>query len=91
MEGQGIAYIDGQERLVEKGDIIYNFEFERHWFENRETEEFSFAEFFIPGDYKTIWAKDVNVCTWLPTGKDIKGRDAVRHIAKHIAGEGQNI
>ena len=69
----------------------YFFENEVHAFENKDADEFVFAEFFVPGIYKTIWAKDANVCTWLPTGKDLRGRKAARHIEKHVAGEGADI
>ena len=71
--------------------MLYFFENEVHSFENKDADEFVFAEFFVPGDYKTIWAKDANVCTWLPTGKDLRGRKAARHIEKHVAGEGTDI
>ena len=91
MEGTGTVTFDNSEHIVEKGDILYFFENEVHAFENKDADEFVFAEFFVPGSYKTIWAKDANVCTWLPTGKDLRGRKAARHIEKHIAGEGTDI
>ena len=91
MEGTGTVTFENSEHIVEKGDILYFFENEVHAFENKDADEFIFAEFFVPGSYKTIWAKDANVCTWLPTGKDLRGRKAARHIEKHIAGEGTDI
>ena len=91
MEGTGTVTFDNSEHIVEKGDILYFFENEVHAFENKDADEFVFAEFFVPGSYKTIWAKDANVCTWLPTGKDLRGRKAARHIEKHVAGEGTDI
>ena len=91
MEGTGTVTFENSEHIVEKGDILYFFENEVHAFENKDADEFVFAEFFVPGSYKTIWAKDANVCTWLPTGKDLRGRKAARHIQKHVAGEGTDI
>ena len=91
MEGTGTVTFENSEHIVEKGDILYFFENEVHAFENKDADEFVFAEFFVPGSYKTIWAKDANVCTWLPTGKDLRGRKAARHIEKHVAGEGTDI
>ena len=91
MEGTGTVTFENSEHIVEKGDILYFFENEVHAFENKDADEFIFAEFFVPGSYKTIWAKDANVCTWLPTGKDLRGRKAARHIEKHVAGEGADI
>ena len=91
MAGSGIVTFNETEHVVEKGDILYFFENELHAFVNKEPEEFVFAEFFVPGTYKTIWPKDTNIGTWLPTGKDINGRKASRHIEKHVGGEGKNI
>jgi hypothetical protein len=42
-----------------------------------------FVEFFVPGEYKTIWAPGAAVCTWLPTGRDIKGQKPAREIRAH--------
>jgi len=36
-----------------------------------------------PQDVDTIWLDNEPVCAWLPTGKNIKGGDPVRHIAAH--------
>lgn len=91
LEGTGTAFFNNTEHTVEQGDILYFFENEVHAFENNKSENFVFVEFFIPGNYKTIWLENANVCTWIPTGKDIKGRKASRHIEKHVAGEGSNI
>jgi len=91
MAGSGTVIFNDTEHVIEKGDILYFFENEVHEFINKNTEEFVFAEFFVPGSYKTIWSEDASVCTWLPTEKDINGRKASRHIEKHVAGDGKNI
>ena len=91
MAGSGTVTFNETKHIVEKGDILYFFEKEVHEFINNNSEEFVFAEFFVPGTYKTVWAEDVSVCTWLPTEKDINGRKASRYIEKHVAGEGKNI
>ena len=91
LQGSGTAFFNNTEHTVEQGDILYFFENEVHAFENNKSENFVFVEFFIPGNYKTIWSENANVCTWIPTGKDVKGRKASRHIEKHVAGEGSNI
>jgi len=33
--------------------------------------------------YETIWAPGAVVCTWLPTGRDIKGQKPSREIRAH--------
>ena len=91
MAGSGIVTFNETEHVVEKGDILYFFENELHAFANKEPEEFVFAEFFVPGSYNTVWQNDSNICTWLPTGKNINGKKASRHIEKHVHGEGKNI
>ena len=91
IEGSGTAFINGTSEIVREGDIIYSFEDERHWFENHISDNFVFAEFFVPGSYQTIWDNPEKVCTWLPTGKDISGRPAARSIAKHVAGQGIDV
>ena len=91
MAGSGIVTFNETEHVVEKGDILYFFENELHAFANKEPEEFVFSEFFVPGSYNTVWQNDSNICTWLPTGKNINGKKASRHIEKHVHGEGKNI
>ena len=91
VQGSGTSIFNNIEHTVKKGDILYFFENEIHAFENKHSEEFIFFEFFVPGNYKTIWSENSTICTWVPTGKDIKGRKASRHIEKHVAGEGSNI
>ena len=77
---------------VKKGNLYEHLdEDETHWFENYISDSFVFAEFFVPGNYKTIWENPEKVCTWIPTGKDISGRPAVRNIAKHVAGQGKDV
>jgi hypothetical protein len=46
-----------------------------------------FAEFFAPGEYKTVWAPGASVCTWVATGKDIAGNAPVRQIASHSSAD----
>ena len=91
IEGSGTAFVNGSSEVVSEGDIIYSFEDETHWFENYISDSFVFAEFFVPGNYKTIWENPEKVCTWVPTGKDISGRPAARKIAKHVAGQGKDV
>ena len=46
MEGTGTVTFENSEHIVEKGDILYFFENEVHAFENKDADEFVFAEFF---------------------------------------------
>ena len=91
MSGEGIAVLEGVEHKLEVCDLLYNFENENHYFYNSSDSEFAFVEFFVPGKYKTIWAPNAKVCTWLPTGKNYLGDAPSRDIEKHVAGEGEGI
>ncbi len=46
-----------------------------------------FAEFFAPAEFKTIWVDESEICAWLPTGRDIRGRMPVREIKAHSSAE----
>lgn len=84
-KGGGVCYSNEQPHPIKQGDIVYNYERERHYFVNNTDEEMVFVEFFVPGDFETIWVDDAPVCTWAPTGKNIKGGKASRHIPAHAA------
>lgn len=81
--GAGTVYLSEQPHPMRAGDVLYNYEHERHYFENTGDENFVFVEFFIPGDCKTVWVPGADVCAWVPTGKDIEGRAPVRDIKAH--------
>ncbi len=81
--GEGIVYSNEEPHRLRAGDVVYNYEKERHYFECDGTEDFVFVEFFVPGEFKTIWADQAPICTWEPTGKNIKGGAPSRDIAAH--------
>jgi quercetin dioxygenase-like cupin family protein len=91
LSGTGTAVLEGEEYSLSTGDVLYNYENEVHSFFNDQDNEFSFVEFFVPGGCKTVWAPGANVCAWLPTGADIKGRPPARDIAYHVHGEDDGI
>ena len=88
--GSVFAVLDGEEKELNKFDLLYNFENEKHWFYTKD-DQCKFVEFFVPGENKTIWTQTTNVCTWSPIGTDIRGKSPSRHIEKHVHGEGKNI
>ncbi len=88
LNGSGIAVLEGKEFELKTGDVLFNLENEVHWFYNKEQEDFIFVEFFVPGESKTVWQPDANVCGWLPTGKDSSGNTSVRELQYHIHGQG---
>ena len=91
LTGTGTAKLGDETHTLSAGDVLYNYENEIHSFFNENDEEFSFVEFFVPGGCKTVWVPGAEVCAWLPTGADIKGRPPAREIAYHVHGEDEGI
>ena len=87
LKGKGTAYANESPIAVRKGDLIYYDDRERHYLRSEGSEEMAFVEFFVPGEYKTIWAPGAAICTWTPTGRSISGAKPVREIAKHSSAD----
>lgn len=83
LRGRGTVYANEKPFAVRAGDVIYYPDRERHYLEAARDDELIFAEFFAPAEFRTIWVDESQVCTWLPTGRDIEGRLPVREIAAH--------
>jgi quercetin dioxygenase-like cupin family protein len=81
--GHGTAWADEKPFPVRQGDLICYADRERHYLRSEGGDDMVFVEFFVPGEYRTIWAPGAAVCTWLPTGRDIQGRRPAREIAAH--------
>jgi quercetin dioxygenase-like cupin family protein/uncharacterized cupin superfamily protein len=87
LKGKGTAYANESPIPVRKGDLIYYDDRERHYLRSEGDTEMAFVEFFVPGEYKTIWAPGADICTWTPTGRSINGAKPVRDIAKHSSAD----
>lgn len=87
LKGKGTAYANESPIPVRKGDVIYYDDRERHYLRSEGSEEMVFVEFFVPGEYKTIWAPGAAICTWTPTGRSISGQKPLREIAKHSSAD----
>ena len=85
--GGGTAWANERPFHVEKGDLIWYADRERHYLRSDPAEEMRFVEYFVPGECTTIWAPGVPVCAWRPTGKDIRGRTPIREIARHSSAD----
>lgn len=83
LKGRGTAYANEKPIPVRKGDLIYYGNRERHYLKSDGDEELVFVEFFVPGEYRTVWVEGAPVCTWLPTGRNIRGERPVRDIKGH--------
>jgi mannose-6-phosphate isomerase-like protein (cupin superfamily) len=85
-QGRGTAYANESPIPVRRGDLIYYGNRERHYLRSEGDENLVFVEFFVPGEYQTVWAPGAAVCTWLPTGRDMQGRNPAREIQAHRSG-----
>jgi len=90
LRGRGTVYASEQPFPVKAGDVIYYPDRERHYLEAAKDEELVFAEFFAPAEFKTIWVNENEICTWHPTGRDIRGRAPIREIKAHSSAEVEN-
>ena len=88
LTGAGTAWANEQPFAVRKGDLIWYADRERHFLKSDDAAEMRFVEFFVPGVFKTTWAPGASVCTWTPTGRNIRGGAAAREIAHHRADAG---
>jgi quercetin dioxygenase-like cupin family protein len=87
IRGRGTAWADEKPFAVRAGDVVYYHDRERHYLKADDDSELVFSEFFVPGEYATIWVNDAEVCTWLPTGRDIRGEKPVREIKGHSSAD----
>ena len=87
LRGRGTVYANEKPFPVRAGDVIYYPDRERHYLEAPATQEMVFAEFFSPGEFKTVWVDESQICTWRPTGRDIRGQTPAREIKRHSVAE----
>lgn len=89
LSGHGTAVLSGSPQALGPGDVLYNFEHEKHYFftDPGADEDFVFVEFFIPGHCRTIWTPEAKACAWLPTGRDSAGNAPAREIGHHVHGD----
>ncbi len=83
LKGSGTAYANESPFPVTAGDVIYYEDRERHYLRSSGDGDMVFVEFFVPGEYQTIWAPGAAICTWTPTGRSISGDKPVREIKAH--------
>ncbi len=87
IRGRGTAWASEKPFPVQAGDVVYYHDLERHYLKADDDSELVFSEFFVPGEYATIWVNENEVCTWLPSGRDIRGERPVREIKAHSSAD----
>ena len=87
LSGSATFFLNETANEISAGDTIYIYENDRHFIVNDGNDELKFIEYFVPGTYKTVWAENAPICTWNPSGKNIKGGTPSRHIEAHSSAE----
>ncbi|OUU80581.1 MAG: hypothetical protein CBC38_00960 [Gammaproteobacteria bacterium TMED78] len=90
ISGNATALLSEEPHPARAGDVLYNYEFERHNFINDSDEELVFVEYFVPAECKTIWVNPETTCAWIPTGSNIDGGDPSRVMKAHSSAEEVN-
>jgi quercetin dioxygenase-like cupin family protein len=73
LSGRGTAWANEQPFSVHQGDLICFPDRERHYLKAADTSEMRFLEFYVPGEFKTVWVDPRKISGWLSTGRDIHG------------------
>ncbi len=90
LRGHGTVYANEKPFPVRQGDVIYYPDLERHYLRAAPEAEMVFVEYFAPGEFKTIWVNENEICTWTPTGRDIHGQAPAREIKAHSSADVEN-
>jgi quercetin dioxygenase-like cupin family protein len=90
LRGHGTVYANEKPFPVRQGDVIYYPDLERHYLRAALDAEMVFVEYFAPGEFKTIWVNENEICTWTPTGRDIRGQAPAREIKAHSSADLEN-
>lgn len=87
LRGSGTVFANEKPFPVKQGDVIHYPDRERHYLIADKDGEMAFVEFFAPAEHKTVWVNEAEICTWNPTGRDIRGRPPVREIKGHSSAQ----
>lgn len=87
LKGRGTGFSNETPHSLRAGDLVWHPDGERHYSVTEGNENMEFIEFFVPGEYKSVWVNPDRICAWLPTGKNLHGEKPVRDIKKHSSAE----
>ncbi len=85
LRGEGTVFLDETPYRIQAGDLVYKYDLERHYCHNDGDTELAFVEFFVPGEWETVWVEPERSCTWAPTGETLQGGAPSREIAAHTS------
>jgi len=85
LRGSATVFLNETPHRIRAGDLVYKYDYERHYCQNDDDGELAFVEFFVPGEWETVWANPEASCTWSPTGQNMKGGAPSREIESHTS------
>lgn len=87
LSGRSTGFTNEIPHSLRAGDVVYHFDLERHYSSTEGKEDLRFIEFFVPGEFKTVWADDNRICAWVPSGRNILGEKPTRDIKAHSSAD----
>ena len=73
MDGRGTAATKDQSFSLQRGDLIYFPHREQRSINAADNSELRFLAFYVPGEFKTVWADPREASAWRSTRLDING------------------
>ena len=77
MSGRGTAATNDQSFSLQQGDLIYFPRQEQRSIKATDDSEFRFLAFYVPGEFKTVWADPGAASAWRSTRLDINGYETL--------------
>jgi quercetin dioxygenase-like cupin family protein len=77
LSGRGTASANGQPFSLQQGDLIYFPDREHRSLKAADDSEMRFLAFYVPGEFKTVWADPGKASAWRSTGLDINGYETL--------------
>jgi len=73
LNGGGEAWAERERLPIRSGDVIYFPARERHHLKAAGEGRLRFLVFYVPGEFKTVWAEPGKASAWISTKRDING------------------
>ncbi len=91
VSGYGTGITNEGSFPVQQGDVIHFPDREWHYLKSADKTEMRFLEFYVPGDFKTVWADPSRISAWLSTHRDLQNRETEedereRIVFRHVFG-----
>ncbi len=69
---------------MQQGDVIHFPDREWHYLKSADNAEMRFLEFYLPGEFKTVWADSSKTSAWKLTHRDLRNRETAEDERERI-------